>query len=267
MHPELMKVHENMSKDVVIVEIDAMNDKSDTEEKVRAYHKKHGTPWEVVMDDGTVSGIYLPPRSGIPHSLVIGPDGIVKTRWGGYKKFEEMRKDLEYIIAGKPLPPKPGSVGSVFPDFTLKDLKDKEFNLAKALKKGPVVIKFGAVWCGPCEKMHPVISKLFEKYGKKASIVEIDLLDPRRKETKEKVAEHNKEKGTKYRVLLDNEYSVFKNTREGSIPITLIINKYGIISAKFKGVASYDDVEEALLAAMKAKKPKKNKKKGKDEKK
>jgi len=259
MWPELKKVHDEMGDKVVIVEVDLLNpSRGETEEKVRASVKRKKTPWEVVLDKGDVAKIYLPPRSGIPHSVVIGPDGIVKTRISGYRKYEDLKPLLEAIINGEPLP---GTVGAVFPDFTLKDLSGNEFHLYERLKKGPVVIKFGATWCGPCQKLHEPLTKLYKKYRKKASIVEIDLIDPRRGETVEKVREYNEKLGTKYPVLLDYKFEVFGHTQATSIPVTLVIDKYHRISAKFVGVVGYDDIEAALKKAFAAKKPKKKRKK------
>ena len=40
--------------------------------------------------------------------------------------------------------------------------------------KKPVVVKFSAVWCPPCQKMAPIYAKLAQKYADDAVFAEID---------------------------------------------------------------------------------------------
>jgi len=44
-----------------------------------------------------------------------------------------------------------------------------------ALKKGPVLLKIGAEWCGSCQKMKPILNKLATEYGGKATIMAADV--------------------------------------------------------------------------------------------
>ena len=41
--------------------------------------------------------------------------------------------------------------------------------------KKPVMVDFGAVWCGPCRMAEPVIEELAEEYKDKAVIGKIDV--------------------------------------------------------------------------------------------
>ena len=45
----------------------------------------------------------------------------------------------------------------------------------KALKKGPVLLKIGAEWCGSCQKMKPVLNELATEYNGKATIMAVDV--------------------------------------------------------------------------------------------
>jgi thioredoxin 1 len=46
-----------------------------------------------------------------------------------------------------------------------------------ALKNGPVLLKLGAEWCGPCNEMKPVLTSLATEYAGKATIMSIDIDD------------------------------------------------------------------------------------------
>ena len=43
------------------------------------------------------------------------------------------------------------------------------------LQKGPVLFKFGAVWCPYCQSMKPILNELAKEYKGKATIVSIDV--------------------------------------------------------------------------------------------
>jgi len=40
-----------------------------------------------------------------------------------------------------------------------------------------VVIDFGATWCGPCKKLHPVMDELAAEYQQQVNILEVDVGD------------------------------------------------------------------------------------------
>jgi len=44
-----------------------------------------------------------------------------------------------------------------------------------ALQKGPVLLKIGAEWCGPCQDMKPILKDLATEYTGKATIMSIDV--------------------------------------------------------------------------------------------
>lgn len=43
-----------------------------------------------------------------------------------------------------------------------------------ALQKGPVLVKIGAEWCGPCQEMKPILKDLATEYAGRATIMSID---------------------------------------------------------------------------------------------
>jgi thiol-disulfide isomerase/thioredoxin len=43
-----------------------------------------------------------------------------------------------------------------------------------SLQKGPVLVKIGAEWCGPCQELKPILKDLAMEYAGKATIMSID---------------------------------------------------------------------------------------------
>jgi len=69
------------------------------------------------------------------------------TRWLG------AHDGMTHIVAGNPAP-----------NFSLKSLDGKEFSLATALKKGPVVLAFFKVSCPVCKFSFPFLERLYQRY-------------------------------------------------------------------------------------------------------
>ena len=44
-----------------------------------------------------------------------------------------------------------------------------------SLQQGPVLVKIGAEWCGPCQAMKPILKDLADEYNGKVTIMSIDI--------------------------------------------------------------------------------------------
>jgi peroxiredoxin len=96
---------------------------------------------------------------------------------------------MTYIVAG-----------NLAPNFSLKSLDGKEFSLAGALQKGPVLLAFFKIGCPVCQFTAPFLERLYQRYkSPNLTIVGISQNGP------EKTIAFNKEYGVTFPVLLDEE--------------------------------------------------------------
>ncbi|MBP5771740.1 MAG: TlpA family protein disulfide reductase [Bacteroidaceae bacterium] len=139
------------------------------------YIKTYPTNENAAILIGTV-GCYCPDRLDETLAL-LSPD----IRSGGMKTYidESIETAKEFIKQqenqGKVLP-----VGSMAPDFTLKDLSGKPLTLS-SLRGKMLILDFWGSWCGWCIKGFPKMKKYYEKYKEHLEILGVDCNDTEEK--------------------------------------------------------------------------------------
>ena len=86
----------------------------------------------------------------------------------------------------------------------------------------PVLVDFGASWCGPCQKIAPIIHELAGEFEGRAKVAEVDV-------------DNNQELASQYGIM--------------SVP-TLMIVKNGEVVNKWVGFTQKQTLVEALEAAL-----------------
>ncbi len=54
-------------------------------------------------------------------------------------------------------------------------INDDEFEKEVIQSEVLTVVDFGAEWCGPCKKLHPIMAELHDEMGEEVKIVEVDV--------------------------------------------------------------------------------------------
>lgn len=86
----------------------------------------------------------------------------------------------------------------------------------------PVLVDFSATWCGPCQKIAPIVDELAEEYSGRAKVASVDV-------------DNNQELATRFGIM--------------SVP-TLMIVKEGEIVNKWIGFTSKQVMMDALDTAI-----------------
>ena len=58
---------------------------------------------------------------------------------------------------------------------TFFHVTEQNFEQEVLKASGPVLLEFGAVWCGPCKQLEPELAKLGSEWGDKVRLVKADV--------------------------------------------------------------------------------------------
>jgi cytochrome c-type biogenesis protein len=106
------------------------------------------------------------------------------------------------------------------PDFTLKDIYGKTFRLS-AHRGYPVIMFFGATWCGACRGEMPYFKNLYDQYAQQGlKFIYIDV-----NESTERVARFARQNAFPYQVLVDPYGSVATDYNIIGVPTVFLLDK------------------------------------------
>ena len=142
----------------------------------------------------------------------------------------------------------------MLPSANLKTLEGKTINVQELGKTGKItVISFWATWCSPCKKELDDIADYYDEWQEKYGIelVAISVDDAR---SAAKVPAMVKEKGWKYRVLLDPAKELQMAANIQAVPHTFVLDQNGNIVFEHNGYTPGDELElEELFKELKKK--------------
>lgn len=120
------------------------------------------------------------------------------------------------------------------PDFPLTTWEGEEIRFSDLVGK-PLLLNIWATWCGPCCNELPHFQKAFEKYAEEITFVFVSVDD-----TKQEVEEFLTENGYTFPVYMDPQSESLMAYGIGSIPVTVLIDAEGNITAGQIGMLSED---------------------------
>ena len=143
------------------------------------------------------------------------------------------------------------AAGEVMPDFSLRDLNNKEVKFSD-FKGKVVVVSFWATWCQPCMVEMKHLQKMHEELkDNDFTVLSISTDDARSASMVKPIIKRN---GYTFPVLLDKQTKVVSQLNPSkTLPYTVIVDKEGRISATHMGYDPGDEVKlreeiDALLA-------------------
>lgn len=132
--------------------------------------------------------------------------------------------------------------GDTAPDFTLKDLAGSDVSLSDYAGKKVVLLAFFALRCGTCLAEAPYLEKIHQKYADK----DVALLSINTDGVSASLAAYTmKEVGFEvtYTVLLDPEFIATDVYTNFLVPLTLVIDREGIVQYIHSGFKDGDEKE------------------------
>ena len=160
----------------------------------------------------------------------------------GTEKPEDAADQGDGVIEFKPgMPIKEGVQA---PDFTGERIDGTSITLSE-LQGKPVIINFGATWCGPCVKEMPAFERLKDDFGDKIGIIAVNCGDDAGT-----VKDFVEENGYTFPVVLDEEYSISMLYPTNSIPYTVVVDAEGKVTHISTGALDADTMYERYKEAL-----------------
>ena len=124
------------------------------------------------------------------------------------------------------------------PDFALEDLDGNIITLASLGGKN-LIINFWATWCPFCVDEMPDLQKLYENYkDEDLVVIAINI-----QESKSRVTKFLEDEGIDLPILLDEKGTTAITYGANSIPLTIAVNKEGVVVAGHRGKLTYEQME------------------------
>lgn len=128
--------------------------------------------------------------------------------------------------------------GHFAPDFALKTLDGQTVRLSEFRGKKVVLINFWATWCPPCRLEMPTMQQIYSEYkGRGFEILAVNI-EP---DAQQEIRNFIKELRLTFPVVLDPDMKVARRYRIIGLPVSVLIDRQGIIRAKEIGYHDWTD--------------------------
>jgi peroxiredoxin len=134
-------------------------------------------------------------------------------------------------------------VGDEAPNFRLRDLDGNVTSLSQFRGK-VVLLNFWATWCGPCRVEMPAMEQLYRSFPRR----EFQILAVSTDSQGEAVTRPFQQKiGLTFPILHDTDMEVGMTYGARSLPMTLMVDRQGVVRHKIFGARDWDSPEAREL--------------------
>ncbi len=137
--------------------------------------------------------------------------------------------------------PAGAGVGRRAPDLQLESLDGRQVSLADYAGQ-VVLINFWATWCPPCKEEIPAIERAYQAHRDEGFVV-LGINDG---EAFEVIQAFAGELGITYPVLIDKRGDVAARYRRRGLPLTLIVDRNGVIQVRHEGYLTAGQLDRYL---------------------
>ena len=119
-------------------------------------------------------------------------------------------------------------VGTQGPGAALEDLDGNPVDLLDFVEPGkPALIEFWASWCHECEALDPVMARVQEAFGDRASVVAVAVAVS---QSQRRVRRHVEDHGTSHTFLWDGEGNAVRNYKVPGTSVVVILDSDGKVA-------------------------------------
>ncbi len=122
--------------------------------------------------------------------------------------------------------------GHFAPDFALRTLEGNTVRLSEYRGQRVVLINFWATWCPPCRLEMPTMQQIYSEYKAKGFEILAVNIEPN---AKQEIRDFIRELRLTFPIALDPDMKVSRKFRVIGLPVSILIDRQGIIRAKEVG--------------------------------
>ena len=134
-------------------------------------------------------------------------------------------------------------VGDEAPNFRLRDLDGNLTSLSQFRGK-VVLLNFWATWCGPCRVEMPAMEQLYRTYSRREFQILAVSTDPQGAAV---TRPFQQKTGLSFPILHDTEMQIGLTYGARSLPMTLMVDRQGVVRQKIFGARDWDSPEAREL--------------------
>jgi peroxiredoxin len=134
-------------------------------------------------------------------------------------------------------------VGDEAPNFRLPDLDGKVTSLSQFRGK-VVLLNFWATWCGPCRIEMPAMEQLYRAFSRREFQILAVSTDPQGVAV---TRPFQQKAGLTFPILHDTDMQIGVTYGARSLPMTLMVDRQGVVRQKIFGARDWDSPEAREL--------------------